>query len=508
MASLESSWSHGYVTELDYTRGFYADMAPEWLAFVASTLGFDPPAIDGAFRYLELGCGRGFTTNVLAAAHPRAELVANDMNPSHVQSARRLARDAGLSNVTFLESSFEELLSQDIGKFDFIALHGILSWVSAETQAQIVRILSERLDAGGLVYVSYNCLPGRAAQEPLRRLFLEDAARRVGPLEQRVADAQRFARALRDGGAGYFTQTPTAAARLDEVGTQRQDYVAHEFFNRDWRPLYHLDVRSAFAAAKLVYVGTTMLVENTDALIPAEVRAPFLEIQDAAWKEQVRDYITNRQFRVDLYMRGGCRLSAPRQREHLEALRLCLVADVSGFEYKLRVPPVEVALARDIYEALFEALARGPLTMREIVEATNGKVSEQHVREACFLTAGLLRPATTATGPTAAACARFNQAAVREALAGDEVPALASPVLGSGVRIATPDILALAAMEQGGGDEAVLDRAMAHLTRADRLEANEPGAAEGARARLRERIAALEAQMVPVWKRLGVSTLA
>ena len=52
-----STWSSGYNTDLGYTFGYYREISPEWLDYVALTKGVMPPT--GAWRYLELRFGQG-----------------------------------------------------------------------------------------------------------------------------------------------------------------------------------------------------------------------------------------------------------------------------------------------------------------------------------------------------------------------------------------------------------------------------------------------------------------
>lgn len=71
----------------------------------------------GSERVLDLGCGAGHTA--LAAAHRAAEVVALDVTPEMLAVARRLAQEAGLSNVSFRHASATEL-PFDNGSFDVV----------------------------------------------------------------------------------------------------------------------------------------------------------------------------------------------------------------------------------------------------------------------------------------------------------------------------------------------------------------------------------------------------
>ena len=173
-----SDWSSGYVVDVTYTHGFYGELAPSFLAFAALLQGYAAPGRDGEpVTYCELGCGQGRTVNLLAGANPQVQFYANDFNPAHIAGARNLARTAKLSNVHFFDDSFAEFVSnRDLPPFDIVSLHGIYSWISEENRSHIVRFIKERLKPGGLVYISYNAMPGWAPLMPLRRMLAEYAA--------------------------------------------------------------------------------------------------------------------------------------------------------------------------------------------------------------------------------------------------------------------------------------------------------------------------------------------
>ncbi|MFY7959357.1 MAG: class I SAM-dependent methyltransferase, partial [Elsteraceae bacterium] len=103
-------WSRDYNVEQPYTFGCFRELAPGIHNFVLALQGV---AISGTanktFNYCELGCGQGVTAAVLAAAHPEAQFFANDISPTHIAHARRLAALTGVSNITFFDDSCEEL---------------------------------------------------------------------------------------------------------------------------------------------------------------------------------------------------------------------------------------------------------------------------------------------------------------------------------------------------------------------------------------------------------------
>lgn len=156
------SWTQGYVDGLDYTFDFYRELTPSLLGFAVLCRG-QKFAFEGRpLKYCELGCGQGFSTNLLAAANPDIEFYANDFNPAHIAGARSLANDAALANVHFYEHAFADFTDEPAlpDGFDIISLHGVYSWISAKNRGEIANFIFRKLKPGGLVFISYNTLPG------------------------------------------------------------------------------------------------------------------------------------------------------------------------------------------------------------------------------------------------------------------------------------------------------------------------------------------------------------
>src|SRR5262245_24463031 len=147
-------WGSGYVTDIEYMDGFYQAQAPRTLALTAAIDGFEPPDLTRRFAYCELGCGRGTTSLVLAAAHPGAEFHSVDCSPGHIAYAEGRGRAARLDNITFHERSFEHLTRPDMARlpmFDMVTLHGVWSWVAPSVQQAIVDFLNRQVKPGGIV---------------------------------------------------------------------------------------------------------------------------------------------------------------------------------------------------------------------------------------------------------------------------------------------------------------------------------------------------------------------
>ena len=153
------SWSAGYVTDVDYTYGYYSELNPYYARFVLQDAGYALPAWHTA---CELGFGQGMSVN-LHAASGSLQWYANDFNPQHAAFAQELAAISG-SGAELSDESFAEFCARDdLPQFDFIGLHGIWSWISPDNRALIVDFVRRRLRVGGVCAAAQTvCLPRRA----------------------------------------------------------------------------------------------------------------------------------------------------------------------------------------------------------------------------------------------------------------------------------------------------------------------------------------------------------
>lgn len=310
-----AQWGDGYITDLTYTSGFFRETTPGWLAMVALLRGYRTPDLTRPFRYVDLGCGNGFTAIVVAATLPQAEVWGFDFNPAHIEAASRLAAAADLPNVQFREASFAELAAQPdsaLPGFDFVVCHGVLTHVSANNRGLLFGLIGRWLKPGGLAYLGYNVAVGWAAMAPVRALMRMLAAAPSGRAGELHGLPDPIVR-LRAAGARFFRDNPALEARLDAMQRQDPRYLAHEYLGADWHPLMFADVADAMAGVKCGFIGSATLVENRDAMsVPPGCLALLEACADVRQQETLRDFAragipTRRsaRFRADRSHRAG-----------------------------------------------------------------------------------------------------------------------------------------------------------------------------------------------------------
>ncbi|MCC7273545.1 MAG: class I SAM-dependent methyltransferase [Alphaproteobacteria bacterium] len=434
-------WSDGYVTDIEYTTHYFHHLAPGHLRFVLTLKGLVGAAVDDAFDHMELGCGQGLTTLVLAACYPKARFFANDFNPAHVQRARHIAREAGLDNVTFLETSFADLEAADLPAFDFIACHGIYSWVTTENQRAIVAFADRHLRAGGLFSVSHNVAPGWSPLAPLQWFIRTYAEGLHGSSERRFREALGVVEEMAGSGAGYFAMQPAVRAAIARIKRESARYAAHEYLNGAWHLLTQHDMATQLAPAKLTFAASADMVQLNERLVlPDAQRAALAKFEGQPLYETVKDFLRNAGFRRDIYIRGGLRLSGGAREAAIAALPLALLRPRAACTLEAVCPVGKVQLGA-AHAAMLDALVEGPQTLATLAGGGDGTSLVRAVQAAIRLAvAGHVAPCSIgwnggADPAAVAATARLNRVLLASAAVAEPAHVLASPVVGGGIGV-------------------------------------------------------------------------
>lgn len=433
---------HQAVIDTDYTHAFYPEMAPAHMAFALLARGHASPFVAGdGFSYAELGCGQGLTSMVLAALHPQARFTAIDLLPRHIDGAKALAAAAGADNLDLRCESFADFARRQGGAdLDAIVLHGVWTWVDAGVRATLQDIAARRLRPGGVLYVSYNCLPGWGPDMPVRALLMDAVENAQGTLSQRIDHALTRLRHLADQG-GYFADNPSAAALVETLQAKSDGYIAHEYLNRAWTPFTSAQVARDMDRAGLSFCASSTLLDHLDHW---QVAPAHLPLPDG--DETLRDVLTTRRFRRDLFVKAPRRLSPDERRAGLERLRFVLTVPVSDIPDTVTAPGGVQDLPRAIYRPLAEALAAGPCSLSDLPG------DFETVVEALLVLVGLGLAAPSLETGDSMRCARLNAAILAANQSSPAIRQLAAPQWGTAVVVDFLDRLFLAVEADGAAD--------------------------------------------------------
>ena len=146
-----------YAGSADYYAQGRMPYPPEVAGALRDALG-----LDGTGRLLDVGCGPGSFTLVVAPLF--AEVVAIDADAAMVRAGADAARRAGLTNVVWRSMRAEDLPA-DLGRFRVVTFAQSFHWLDRERVARAVRTMLE--PDGACVHVGATTHRGVDGGEPL-----------------------------------------------------------------------------------------------------------------------------------------------------------------------------------------------------------------------------------------------------------------------------------------------------------------------------------------------------
>ncbi len=450
-----TDWTSGYVADIGYTYGYYQELNPLRVKLAFLSQGLVCPDIGTA---CELGFGQGLSVN-LHAAGSITSWHGTDFNPAQAGFAQELADVSGAS-VHLVDQAFTDFCSRpDLPDFDYIGLHGIWSWISDENRTAIVDFIRRKLKVGGVLYISYNTLPGWAAFAPMRHLMTEHAEV-IGSegrgIVSRIDDAIDFADQLLSTNPLFSRANPLVGERIKKLKEQNRHYLAHEYFNRDWHPMHFATMADWLSSAKVQYACSANYLDHIDVLnLTADQQAFLKQIPDPMFRESVRDFMVNQYFRRDYWVKGARILSGLQQAEALRAHKVMLLTSRSDVSLKISGAISELTMSPDIYYPILDSLAdHKTKTLRqiEIGVAARGINFAQVLQAVMALTgAGHIVSVQdeVVTAKAKKTADKINAYLIDKARGSGEISYLASPVTCGGVLVGRFAQLFLLAQSHG-----------------------------------------------------------
>jgi SAM-dependent methyltransferase len=449
-----TDWTSGYVADIGYTYGYYHELNPQRVKLAFLNAGLVAPEFGTA---CELGFGQGLSANLHAAASVQS-WHGTDFNPAQAGFAQELASASG-ANAHLYDEAFDEFAKRDMPEFDYVGLHGIWSWISDENRAVIVDFIRKKLKVGGVLYISYNTLPGWGTFAPMRHLMTEHAeiigADGVG-IVSRIDGALDFTEKLLATNPLFVRANPLIAEKVNRLKDQNRHYLAHEYFNRDWHPMHFATMAKWLESAKLTYAcSADYLVSVEEVNLTPEQQAFLKEIHDPMFKQTVRDFMVNQQFRKDYWVKGARRLTPLEQALSLRGQRFLMTAHRPDVTLKITGSLGEATLTEKIYAPVLDVMAdHKTRSLAQIEQAVKdaGINFDQLVQAVLVLcSTGTLSAAQedTETNKAKKQTDKLNTHLMLKARSHNDLNFLASPVTGGGIAVGRFHQLFLMAIQQG-----------------------------------------------------------
>jgi methyltransferase-like protein/SAM-dependent methyltransferase len=284
--------------DMPYESHPYAQTHPSRLAVVATLFGLRPPNVETC-RVLELGCAAGGNIIPIAESLPKSQWVGIDLSTRQINDGQRLVEEIGLKNVSLRHASILEV-DESYGQFDYIIAHGVFSWVPTEVRERIFDICSNRLNPGGVAYVSYNTYPGWHMRGMIRDM-MKYHSNRFTDTRQRIQQARALLDFLVTSARQEGPYSALLKSELDSIRNQSDNYLYHEHLEQVNDPLYFHHFVEMAAKHKLRYLGEARLPTMVTGNFGPEVQKTLKNLApDQIQTEQYMDFLRNRMFRETL----------------------------------------------------------------------------------------------------------------------------------------------------------------------------------------------------------------
>jgi len=291
----QNSIAESYDT-MPYESHPFPDTSPNHLSSVAKLFGLQTVDTSKA-RVLELGCASGGNIIPHAYKNPKSEYVGIDLSNVQIQAGQKKIDDLNLENIKLHHLSINDI-NKDFGKFDYIIVHGVYSWVPKHVQKDILRICSENLSAKGLAFISYNTYPGWKIKEVVRDAMILRGSSHTDPYKK-LAHARGMVNFLHEMTANNSIMRSLIDSEIELIRNAAPHYLSHEFLEEFNQPCYFKDFVLNAEQYDLTYLAEaephTMFVSN----LGQKVAAPLLQEcgNSQIMLEQYMDFLKNRPFR-------------------------------------------------------------------------------------------------------------------------------------------------------------------------------------------------------------------
>ena len=247
-----------------------------------------------------------------------------DLSSRAIVAGRRKIDLLGLTNIDLVEADLAELAPAH-DAFDYIIAHGMYSWVPPAARDALFALAQARLSLHGVMYVSYNALPGSRVRQVAWEV-LHYGTDGIADPRQRLDAARQLARLVADGARSQRDGDDALRAAFRALAQRSDSELCHDDLAVPNDPVwFHAFVAHA-ARFGLRYVADADLHTMTTAGVEPAARA-FIVTLDPVAREQYLDFIRLRRFRRSLLCRSEA--GVPRSVDPERLLTMHVAADPS-----------------------------------------------------------------------------------------------------------------------------------------------------------------------------------
>ena len=296
-----------FYDELTYETNPFPETHPANLAALGRLFGIQT-ASPQQCRVLELGSATGGNLIPMAWYLPGSEFVGVELSAPQVAIGQGIISALALPNIRLDVGDILALDAAELGQFDYIIAHGVYSWVPSAVREKILQLTRECLTPNGLVYLSYNVLPGWRMRGSLRDLLLyatRDVIGASAKYRSAMAALERLQQALQGAEADsqHYVQKEIAY-----LLASHPSYLLHEYLAGENNAFLFSEFLADTGRHGLQYVCETDLHTLFDTTLSPPAQAALADIEDPLQHEQWMDFVRMRAFRKSVLCRADLAL--------------------------------------------------------------------------------------------------------------------------------------------------------------------------------------------------------
>lgn len=283
--------------EIPYISKPYRQTHPSYLKAICSLNNIETANFETA-NILEIGCSFGGNIIPIAQHNPNVNIIGIDLSSVQITEGQKIIKRMGLTNIQLLH---QNILDYDIPNnyFDYIICHGVYSWVPEIVRNAILSAINKGLSNKGVAIVSYNTYPGWKMKEIYRDAMVYHSHKIEDPMIK-CHYAIEMLDFLKENINPSSPSGVAIAKDYQDIKNASFYYFMHEYLENDNQPFYFHEFIDAINKYDLTYImdadiGLNFSYPNS----PSKniLKQIETETQGNIIKEQLKDFISNRQFR-------------------------------------------------------------------------------------------------------------------------------------------------------------------------------------------------------------------
>jgi cyclopropane fatty-acyl-phospholipid synthase-like methyltransferase/methyltransferase-like protein len=265
---------------------------------MGTIFGLTPPEIQNC-RVLEIGCAAGGNLIPMAEQLPGSQFVGFDLSQIQVDMANAWINELRLDNVHVKKLDVGNA-GKDLGMFDYILCHGVYSWVTTETQAAILELVSSHLSPNGIAFISYNTNPGWNVRGIVRDMMMFHTEG-IQNTQDKIVQARQLLNFMVQNIPATDPYGMLLRSELEAFSGKADAYIEHDYFEAQNNPVYFRDFAASLAAHQLRYICEADVESTFRGEISRDTLQTLERISaDEIQLEQYIDFLRKRTYRQSL----------------------------------------------------------------------------------------------------------------------------------------------------------------------------------------------------------------